>query len=143
VHVASFCRRVARAGLVALTLAAAGTAAQTPRGVNARDLESPSKGRAVEITVNPAIKSEKTSEWILLPIPKASPTGVLSVVALNPQKNLLLNPGAACCTDARYLSDANVMSSVSPWAQDCPATMSEIMEPAETAVSRDFSATAC
>ncbi len=72
-HVASFCRRVARAGLVALTLAAAGTPAQTPRGANARDLESPSEGRAVELTVNLAIKSEKTSEWILLPIPKASP----------------------------------------------------------------------
>jgi outer membrane protein assembly factor BamA len=63
-------------------LASAGVAAQTPKGVNAPDLESPTKGRAVEMTVNPPVKSEKTSEWVLLPIPKASPAigGGLQVI---------------------------------------------------------------
>jgi outer membrane protein assembly factor BamA len=69
---------------LALMLTATGAVAEeTYRGVDVPDLESAMEDRAVSTTLRPPVKSEKTSEWVFLPIPKANPAigGGLQLVA--------------------------------------------------------------
>jgi outer membrane protein assembly factor BamA len=53
--------------------ASASVAAQSYNSDDVPTVESPTKGRAVPIEVTPGVKPEKSGEWVVLPIPKASP----------------------------------------------------------------------
>ena len=66
----------------AMGLAGASRADTMDQRRSVPDVQSPTEGRAVPIEVTPPGKPEKSGEWVVLPIPKASPAlgGGLQVV---------------------------------------------------------------
>jgi outer membrane protein assembly factor BamA len=70
--------------LLALVLTGTGAAAEdTTTSIDIPDLDSAIEDRAVSMTLRPPARSEKQTEWVFLPIPKANPAigGGLQLVA--------------------------------------------------------------
>lgn len=83
-HAEPFFLSATRAAFAVHVFASTGAAAQnTLRGVDVPELEGAIEERFVSMTLSPPIKSDKASEWVFLPIPKASPAigGRLQLVA--------------------------------------------------------------
>ena len=65
---------MACAGLVALTLTVSGLAAEEDSGSQrVPQLDSAMEDRAGAMSLSPPVKDESASEWVFLPVPKASP----------------------------------------------------------------------
>ncbi len=64
---------VARSALAFTLSAPLCVAAQNSSGTDIPEVESPTEGRAVQVDLAPLVKRKTAGEWVILPVPKASP----------------------------------------------------------------------